>query len=76
MQYRTQDGELLEAESLRQLAEILWQSKFDPEPTLEEWMAGSARRAAMYNGSVIRTCSPEAHVEDLIRAGFITIVTE
>lgn len=76
MQYRTQDGELLEAESPRQLAEILWQSKFDPEPTLEEWMAGSTRRAAMYNGSVIRTCSPEAHVEDLIRAGFITIVTE
>lgn len=76
MQYRTQDGELLEAESLRQLAEILWRSKFDPEPTLEEWMAGSAWRAAMYNGSVIRTCSPEAHVEDLIRVGFITAVNE
>lgn len=76
MRYRTQDGELLEAVSLRQLAEALWQSKFGPEPTLEEWMAGSARRAAMYDGSVIRTCSPEAHVEDLIRAGFVTPVTE
>lgn len=76
MRYRTQDGELLEAVSLRQLAEMLWQTKFDPEPTLEQWMAGSARRAAMYDGSVIRTCSPEAHVEDLIRAGFVTPVTE
>ncbi len=76
MKYQTQDGKLLEAESLRQLAEALWQSKFDPEPTLEEWMAGSARRAAIYDGSVIRTCSPEAHVEDLIRAGFVTPVSE
>lgn len=76
MRYRTQDGELLEAVSLRQLAEMLWQTKFDPEPTLEQWMAGSARRAAIYDGSVIRTCSPEAHVEDLIRAGFVTPVTE
>ena len=36
MKYQTQDGKLLEAESLRQLAEALWQSKFDPEPTLED----------------------------------------
>lgn len=76
MKYRTQTGELLEAASLRQLAELLWQTKFDPEPTLEEWMAGSARRAAIYNGSVIRTSSPEAHVEDLIRSGFVTPVDE
>lgn len=74
MKYRTQTGELLEAASLRQLAEKLWQTKFDPEPTLEQWMAGSARRAAMYDGSVIRTISPEAHVEDLIRAGYVTPV--
>lgn len=59
MKFRTQDGEVLEAESLRQLAEILWQTKFIPEPTLEEWMRGSAKRAAMWDGSVIRTCSPK-----------------
>ena len=35
-------------------------------------MRGSAKRAAMWDGSVIRTCSPEAHVEDLIAAGFLT----
>ena len=71
MKFRTQDGEVLEAESLRQLAEILWQTKFIPEPTLEEWMRGSAKRAAMWDGSVIRTSSPEAHVEDLITVGFL-----
>lgn len=74
MRYRTMSGEMLEAESLRQLAEILWQTKWDPEPTLEEWMVGSAKRAAMYNDSVIRIVSPEAHVEDLIREGFLTLV--
>lgn len=76
MQYQIQDGKLLEAASLRQLAEVLWRNKFDPEPTLEAWMAGSARRAAIFDGSVIRTCNPEAHVEDLIRAGFITAVSQ
>lgn len=76
MKYRTQDGELLEAESLRQLAEVLWRTKFDPEPTLDAWMAGSARRAAMYDGSVIRTADPEAHVEDLIQAGYVTPVPD
>ena len=74
MKFMTVDGQVLEAESLRQLAEILWQTKWDPEPTLEEWMVGSAKRAAMYNDSVIRIVSPEAHVEDLIREGFLTPV--
>lgn len=72
MRFKTMDGMLLEAEGFQQLAEALWQSAFDPEPTIEEWMHSSAKRAAMYNGSVIRTESPTAHVEDLIQAGFIT----
>lgn len=71
MRFKTMDGMLLEAEGFQQLAETLWQSAFDPEPTIEEWMRSSAKRAAMYNGSVIRTESPTAHVEDLIQAGFI-----
>lgn len=71
MRYRTQDGEVLEATSLQQLAEILWQTQRMPEPTMEDWMRGSARRAAIMDGSVIRTCDPVSHVEDLIRAGYI-----
>lgn len=73
MRFKTMDGTLLEAEGFRQLAEALWQSTFDPEPTIEEWMYCSAKRAAMYNGSVIRTETPEAHAEDLIQAGFVTM---
>lgn len=46
----------------------------NPDATLEEWMAGSARRAAIYNGSVISTASVEEHVRDLIRTGFVTPV--
>lgn len=38
------------------------------------WMRGSAKRAAMWDDSVIRTCTPEAHVEDLIHKGFLTRV--
>ena len=76
MRYRTEAGEVLEAESLRQLAEILWQTKWDPEPTLEEWMQASAKRAAVYDGSIVRTSSPEEHVEDLIRIGVVSPVDE
>lgn len=72
MKYRAMDGYELEAESLQQVAEKLWQSMLNPDATLEEWMAGSARRAAIYNGSVISTASVEEHVRDLIRAGFVT----
>ena len=35
-------------------------------------MRDSTKRAAMWDGNVIRTCSPEAHVEDRIRKGFLT----
>lgn len=74
MKVRTQVGEVLEASSLRQLAELLWQTKFIPEATIEEWVEGSARRAAQWDGSVLSTSSPEAHVEDLIRKGFLTVL--
>lgn len=76
MKYRTEAGELLEAASLRQLAEILWQTKWNPEPTLEEWMQASARRCAVYDGSPVRVTTPEEHVEDLIRLGVVTPVEE
>jgi hypothetical protein len=70
LRYKTLDGKALEAEILRGLAEALWQEMI-PDPTLEEWMVGSAKRAKMWNGSVIRTSSPEDHVRDLIDAGLL-----
>ena len=77
MKYKVTDtGEVLEAEDLRHLAEALWQTKWDPEPTIEEWMAESARRCAMWDNSVIRTVSPEAHVEDLLACGFLERLEE
>ena len=72
MKFMTVDGQVLEAESLRHLAEVIWQSSFAQADTLEEWMRGSAKRAAMFDGSVIRTESPEAHVEDLLSRGYVT----
>ena len=72
LRYKTPDGKPVEADSLRGLAEALWQEMFVPEPTLEEWMQGSARRAKLWNGSAIHTTSPEDHVRDLIAAGLLT----
>jgi hypothetical protein len=71
LKYKTPDGKTLEAESLRGLAEVLRQEMFIPDPTLEEWMIGSARRAKIWCGAVVRTSSPEDHVRDLIEAGLL-----
>lgn len=71
MRYETMDGMVIEADTLAQVAEALWNSMIMPDDSLDEWMVNSAKRAAMWNGSVIRTASPEAHVEDLISAGFL-----
>jgi hypothetical protein len=38
-------------------------------------MIGSAQRAKNWNGAIIRTSSPEEHVQDLIDAGVLTPVT-
>lgn len=70
--YTTLNGKTLEAESLRGIAEALWHMKLVPEPTLEEWMLGSAERAKMWNGAIVRTSSPEEHVLDLVAAGLLT----
>lgn len=72
MKYKTLNDKILEADSLRDLAEQLWQMMMVPEPTLEEWMLNSARRALEWNGAVIRTGSPEDHVEDLIEVGLLS----
>ena len=71
LRYKTPDGKPLEAESLRALAEALWREMKFPDPSLEEWMRGSAARAKNWNGAVIRTTSPEEHMLDLIAAGIL-----
>lgn len=69
-------GEVLEADGLRHLAEVMWQTKFNPEPTLEEWMLASARRMKMWDGTEVSVESPEAHVRGLVDIGFVVPVTE
>lgn len=72
MKYKTLNDKTVEGNDHREVATALWQLMMSPESTLSEWMLGSARRAKEWNGSVIRTSSPEEHVEDLITAGFLT----
>mgnify|MGYP000852395139 CR=1 FL=1 len=76
MRYKTLDGKVFEAQNLEDLANQLWQSKFVPEPTIQEWMAGSAARAELYNGATIRLDSLAHHVEDLIGAGFLVLMED
>ena len=72
MKFKTPNDKIVEGQSHREVAEALWRLMMVPEPTLEEWMVGSARRAKEWDGAVIRTTSPEDHVEDLISSGFLT----
>lgn len=71
MKYRTLDGAEFTASSYTELAQALWKSQFVPPPTLEEWMAGSAERAALWNGAALRVDSVDHHIEDMLAAGLI-----
>ena len=71
MQYPTLAGVRLRAISHADLAEARWHSQFSPPETMQEWMQGSAERAQMWNGAILRTDTPENHVDDLIAFGFL-----
>lgn len=71
MKYKTLNDKVVEGETLRDIAEALRHMVFVPDASIEEWMTGSAKRAREWDGSVIRTTSPEDHVRDLIEAGFL-----
>ncbi len=71
MLYKTLDDKVFEAQDLEDLANQLWQSKFLPEPTIQEWMTGSSARAELYNGAAVRSDTVANHMHDLIAAGFI-----
>ena len=71
MQYRTIDGATFTAGSYAELAGELWHSQFDPPPTLEAWMAGSAERAKLWNNAILRVDTVEHHIEDMIASGLL-----
>lgn len=72
MKYVAMDGYEMEAENYQELAEAMWQSMFEPDPDINTWMINSAKRANIYNDSIIRTDTVEHHIEDLIANGFIS----
>lgn len=74
MKYRSLDNKVFTAGSHRELAEALWKSQFDPPPTIEEWMAGSAKRARIWDESTLRTDTVEHHIEDMLAAGLMEVV--
>ena len=54
-----------------EVVENMWQSSFDPNDTMEEYMQDVAKRARMQKGSEIRTDSVDSFVADLKEAGFL-----
>ena len=74
MKYRTLDGAEFTASSSGELAQALWKSQFTPPPTLEEWMAGSAERAKLWNGAELRIDAVEHPIEDMVAAGLIEMI--
>lgn len=76
MKYRAMDGYEIEAKDNRELAEKLWKSMFIPDKDIETWMVNSAKRAMIFNNSVIRTDSIDHHIEDLIKTGFVSPAVE
>ena len=76
MKVQSLDSKVYEAANVKELATALWQSKFDPEPTIQEWMQGSASRAEAWNGAALRTDSEEHHIEDMLSAGLLTLLED
>lgn len=76
MRYRYFDGFEFEADGPREIAVALWKSKFIPEPTLEEWMIGFARRLEMWDGTVLRIGSVEDMVSDLLTGGHLVAISK
>jgi len=69
----SRDGKLFVAENYDDMVEQLWKSRFQPEPTLLEWMASNQNGYRTMDGSlthVLRMDSAQNHLEDLIATGW------
>ena len=75
MRYRYFDGFEFEANGSLEIATALWKSKFIPEDTIEEWMAGFAKRLKMWDGTDLRTSSVDALVDDLLTYGHLKVIS-
>lgn len=54
-----------------EVVENMWQTSFDPNDTMEEYMQDVAKRAKVQRGSDVRTDSVDSFVEDLVKEGFL-----
>lgn len=70
-QYRTNDGELISAETNLRLIEKLRALSRDPEPSLWAFMEAMADRVKQQTGLIIETGTEALFVEGLIQAGLI-----
>lgn len=75
MKYKTEEGELIEGNSPVELVESLRDgSRFASHETVDEYMAGFARRYLMYAGVTLRTDSCDVFIDDLKQCGYLTTV--
>ena len=72
MKYRLLDDFEFEAATPLEACETLRGQLMVPEPTIEEWLKGSAFRAKQWSSAMLPTDNPEHHIEDMIAAGLLT----
>lgn len=73
MQYRTNDGALIQGADARETAEALRAVSMTPGRDLSEFMWQTAGRVRTYNGARVRPDTPENFVADLVSAGLLTL---
>lgn len=73
--YKTLDGKRIKATSALDLAEQMWaQAHFSDAATLNEYMAEVSERVWEYSNHNVRTASAFVFVEDLLKAGQLTVI--
>ena len=73
--YNLKGGDMIVATSPSDFLRKLHQgSRFDSGGTDEEFMQRFAHRLRMYDGSVVRTDTPDVFLADLLACEFVTVV--
>lgn len=76
MRFRTADGVVIEGATFEDIANVLWQQVMVPEPSLHDWMEENAKRAEMWDGTVLPVSSVEDHIRAMIAAGHLVELSD
>lgn len=74
---KTNDGEMFEGETWEQVVDAMRLSTpLEPDPDIDVYMKETARRAKVWNGSIVDTKTPETFIRSLARGKLLEILEE